>query len=487
MDRMFHIDDVVSSLGAFEMVEHDAAPTRSSSSAYDWKPPHWVPNPVPENYDISTPPWLRPEQHPMSFVGINVVDVENGKVLENMTVKIKAGKVVSLGKSSATDMQEAGYTSIKAEGLYLCPGLIDCHTHVTAVPGQTASSLIPSSETDTALKTTWVLKGMLSRGFTTVRDVGGANRHFKNATEQWLIPGPRLFQGGPVMSQTGGHGDTSSPDDPATCCPITPAGHSALGATVDGVDACLKVARKLMMAGADHIKICSSGGVASLTDKLESSQFTVPEIKAICDTVRMMGGTLVTSHCFTSEGARNAIEAGIGGIEHGNLIDEDTLRLMAKKGVHLTPTLIVCDLLSRPPYNVIIPPSSREKLKLVQDMGFVTLKKAHEVGVNVAYGTDAFSSMQPLQLSEFDLRAKVLPSPVILKQATVNGAKVLGMSGKIGCITPGAFADLLFLSCNPLEDVTILNQPDKYLRGIVKDGRCVHSKVDGLRVEIPLV
>jgi imidazolonepropionase-like amidohydrolase len=130
--------------------------------------------------------------------------------------------------------------------------------------------------------------GMLSRGFTTVRDVGGANRHFKNATEQWLIPGPRLFQGGPVMSQTGGHGDTSSPDDPATCCPITPAGHSALGATVDGVDACLKVARKLMMAGADHIKICSSGGVASLTDKLESSQFTVPEIKAICDTVRMM-------------------------------------------------------------------------------------------------------------------------------------------------------------------------------------------------------
>jgi imidazolonepropionase-like amidohydrolase len=130
--------------------------------------------------------------------------------------------------------------------------------------------------------------GMLSRGFTTVRDVGGANRHFKNATEQWLIPGPRLFQGGPVMSQTGGHGDTSSPDDPATCCPITPAAHSALGATVDGVDACLKVARKLMMAGADHIKICSSGGVASLTDKLESSQFTVPEIKAICDTVRMM-------------------------------------------------------------------------------------------------------------------------------------------------------------------------------------------------------
>jgi len=256
---------------------------------------------------------------------------------------------------------------------------------------------------------------------------------------------------------------------------------------VDGVDACLKAARKLMMAGADHIKICSSGGVASLTDKLESSQFRVDEIKAICDTVRMMKGTLVTAHCFTSEGARNAIEGGIGGIEHGNLIDEPTLKLMAQKGVHLTPTLIVCDLLSRAPYNAIIPPSSREKLTHVQEMGFVTLKKAHELGVNIAYGTDAFSSMQPLQLSEFDLRATVLPSPVVLQHATCNAAKVLKMEGKIGCIKPDAFADLLFLSENPLEDVTIFNKPHKFVKAIVKDGRCVKSEIEGLKVEIPLI
>lgn len=130
---------------------------------------------------------------------------------------------------------------------------------------------------------------MLSRGFTTIRDVGGANRHYKNATADWLIPGPRILQCGPVMSQTGGHGDMDGQDTPISCCQINPAGHGPqLSQIADGVDACLKVARKIMQSGADHIKICSSGGVASETDKLESSQFTVPEIKAICDTVRMM-------------------------------------------------------------------------------------------------------------------------------------------------------------------------------------------------------
>lgn len=201
----------------------------------------------------------------------------------------------------------------------------------------------------------------------------------------------------------------------------------------------------------------------------------------------VQGGTLVTSHCFTSEGARNAIEAGIGGIEHGNLIDEDTLKLMAKKGVHLTPTLTVCDLLSRPPYNAIIPPPSREKLTHVQEQGFKTLKRAHELGVNIAYGTDAFSSMQPCQLSEFELRKRVLPSPAILKHATTNAAKVIKMEGKVGTIAQDAFADLLLLSANPLDDVAILSKPHEYLQAVIKDGRVVKSNVKALRVEVPLV
>lgn len=146
----------------------------------------------------------------------------------------------------------------------------------------------------------------------------------------------------------------------------------------------------------------------------------------------------------------------------------------------------------------MIPPFSRQKLAIVQEAGYKMIKKAHEIGVNIAYGTDAFGAMQPVQLSEFDLRARILPSPAVLQQATCNAgecgkecllsylAKVLKMEGKLGCLKPEAFADFLLLSANPLEDVTILNKPNKYLKGIVKDGRCVHSHVDGLRVEVSL-
>ncbi|WWD17726.1 hypothetical protein CI109_102167 [Kwoniella shandongensis] len=477
------ISNITSSLGNFEILspeEQDQA-RKKTTGGVGWVPPHWISHPVPADYDISTPPWIRPEAGAMSLVGVNVVDVESSKIHPSQTVKIKAGKIVSIEKSQFAHMQEDGWESINAGGLYLSPGLIDVHTHITAVPATNPSAIFSTNLADTALKTTYVLKGMLYRGFTTVRDVGGATRHYKEATEQWLIPGPRIFQGGPVLSQSGGHGDDSDRDDIS----LRNGPHrGAEGYVADGVDECLRAARKLMMAGADHIKICSSGGVASLTDKLDSEQFTVPEIKAICDTVRMM----VTAHCFTSQGARNAIEGGIGGIEHGHLIDDDeVLKLMAKKGVHLTPTLIVQELLARPPYNAIIPPSSREKLKLVIDGGYKVIKRAHELGVNIAYGTDCFASMQPCQLSEFDLRATVLPSDVILKQATINGAKVLGMEGKIGIIKEGAAADLLILSSNPLEDVTILNKPLQYLKGVIKDGRVVKSTVDGLRVEVPLV
>ncbi|WWC66384.1 uncharacterized protein I206_100285 [Kwoniella pini CBS 10737] len=475
-------NDITSTLGSFELVD-EAISKESDKSAYNWQPTHWLKFPVPENYDLSTPPWIRPEQVPLSFVGINVVDVENSKILPSMTVKLKNGKIESISKSVASHMQEKGWESINGQGLFLSPGLIDVHTHFTASPGQPNGQLVPSSETQTALAATHVLKGMLWRGFTTVRDVGGANRHYKNATEQWLIPGPRIFQGGPVMSQTGGHGDDGADSDkPITgCCSSNGTGRDSV--VVDGVEECTRAARKMMRAGADHIKICSSGGVASPTDKLDSEQFTVAEIKAICDVVRMM----VTAHCFTSPAARNAIEGGIGGIEHGHLLDEDTLKLMAKKNIHLTPTLIVQELLSKPPYESMIPIQSREKLKLVINGGYKVIKKAHELGVNIGFGTDCFNSMQNVQLSEFDLRKKVLNDDVILKQATINGAKILGMQGKIGIIQEGAFADLLLLSANPLEDVSIFNEPHKFVKGIVKDGRVVRSELRDLRVEVPLV
>lgn len=160
---------------------------------------------------------------------------------------------------------------------------------------------------------------------------------------------------------------------------------------------------------------------------------------------------------------------------------------MAEKGVHLTPTLIVAELMSKPPYSALLSPASRKKLADVMERGFASLKKAHDAGVNIAYGTDCFSSMQPGQLSEFELRARYLPSSAVLQHATVNAARVLKMEGKIGVIKKGAAADLILLRENPLEDVASLNRPKENLRAVIKDGRCVRSSVKGLRVEVPLV
>jgi len=192
---------------------------------------------------------------------------------------------------------------------------------------------------------------------------------------------------------------------------------------------------------------------------------------------------LVTSHCFTSEGARNAMEGGVGCIEHGSLIDEDTLRLMAKKGVHLVPTCTIQELIVNGPMGKFIPAVSLAKAKRVATATYRMMKTAHEVGVNIGYGTD---SPGEVQLAEFGFRQQVFSSPVILQQATCNGAKILGKEGKLGVIKEGAFADFLLLGFNPLEDVSKFNEPKKYLKAVVKDGRCVKSEVDGLKVEISL-
>nr|XP_018267176.1 uncharacterized protein I303_01160 [Kwoniella dejecticola CBS 10117]OBR89334.1 hypothetical protein I303_01160 [Kwoniella dejecticola CBS 10117] len=157
------LNDITSNLGSFELIDQATSKdAEAGGSAYDWQPTHWLKFPVPESYDLSSPPWIRPEQVPMSFVGINVVDVENGKILPSMTVKIKSGKIQSISKSTVEHMQEKDWQSVRCQGLYLSPGLIDVHTHFTASPGQPNGQLVPASETQTALAATHVLKGKSS-------------------------------------------------------------------------------------------------------------------------------------------------------------------------------------------------------------------------------------------------------------------------------------------------------------------------------------
>ncbi|KAJ4389657.1 hypothetical protein N0V93_007129 [Gnomoniopsis smithogilvyi] len=446
--------------------------------------------PPDPDYDISEKPWLPGPQKPYLLVGANLVDPRAGVVHKNMSLQLVGGKIVRVGRT--TDAEENGefccagqkVEKIDASKYFVCPGLIDCHVHLMAVHGSATLHGAFTFPHETAIfRSAGTLRGILSNGFTTVRDTGGATIAHAQATAEFLIPGPRVFQGGRMLSQTGGHGDDTEVWSDSHCCNSNGIASSALGRLCDGVPDCLKAARDNIRKGANHIKVCTSGGIASETDKLESLQFTTEELQAITTVTKNMGGTLVTAHCYTAEGIRHAIEGGVRGIEHGNMVDPETARLMAEKGVFLTPTLALHTFVTMPPYDKFETPEGLRKNAIVGDAGIRGIRIAEEAGVCVCYGTDTTGPTLVMQTYEFVVRSKLLPSPVVLRQATVNGARQLGMEGKLGELVEGAFADLLFLKENPLEDVASLDRINENQMLVMKDGRIVKSRIEGLKPE----
>ncbi|KAH8646125.1 hypothetical protein BX600DRAFT_555851 [Xylariales sp. PMI_506] len=459
----------------------DRSPVRSLA---DLQAQIYPPNP---KYDIAEKPWLPGPQKPYLLVNANLVDPRAGVVQRNTTLQLAGGKVVRVSPTTATDLKSDFYCAgqkvekIDASKYFICPGLIDCHVHLMAVHGSSTLHGAFTFPHETAvLRTAGTLRGILSNGFTTVRDTGGATIAHAQATAEFLIPGPRVFQGGRMLSQTGGHGDDTEVWSEGHCCGGSGIASSALGRLCDGVPECLQAARDNIRKGANHLKVCTSGGIASATDKLESLQFTVEELQAITTVAKNMGATLVTAHCYTAEGVRHAIAGGVRGIEHGNMIDPETAKLMAENGVFLTPTLALHTFVTMPPYDKFETPEGLRKNAIVGNAGIRAIRYAEEAGVCVCYGTDTTGPTLVMQTYEFVVRSKLLPSPVVLRQATINGAKQVGMEGLLGELVEGSFADLLFLNENPLEDVASLDRTNENLMLVMKDGRIVKSQIAGL-------
>ncbi|KAI5450382.1 hypothetical protein NCC49_003164 [Naganishia albida] len=445
---------------------------------------------------LAIKPWLEAAPKGVVFTNAHVIDPATSILLDGLqTIVIQDGKIRSVKsvKSQAVsdDSDVAMLPVVDLKRAYVCPGLIDCHVHVTAVPGvKTMSEAVRTPEEVIHYRSSYVLKEMLLRGFTTVRDTGGATKPLALAISEGLIAGPRLIQCGKAISQTGGHGDFSpgiSGGSGTGCC----GGHSAsLARVADGVPQVLKATREELKAGAEYvcsrgqegyfIKIMVGGGVASETDAIETVQYSQEEIKAITSTCRQMGNKHTTAHAYTVEAIRHAIDNGVKGIEHGNLLDVETARYMAAHDVYLTPTLSCYGIMARPPFENFLPPDGYVKNEQVMSQGLQALKIAEENGVTVCYGSDLLISMHALQTEEFTVRAEVLSSPAILKHCTTNAAKMLRMTGQIGTISPGAFADILVLNANPLEDITVLDRPEDHLLAVMKEGRVAMSLVSGL-------
>jgi imidazolonepropionase-like amidohydrolase len=381
---------------------------------------------------------------------------------------------------SDTPIKSPSASKLDLKGCSVMPGLIDAHVHVTDW-GASPAELISQPPSYTAIRSARNLKSMLLRGFTTVRDACGADFGLARAVDQGLIESPRLFFVGKALSATGGHGDfrVQGDDSNNELCGCADRGLSVI---VDGEPAVRQAARNELRKGAHAIKIMASGGVASPTDPIANLQFSEAEIRAIVEEASFWG-SYVMAHAYTAAAIKRCLEFGVRSIEHGNLIDAETASLAKDKDAFVVPTLITYAAMSEKGADIGLPQHSIDKLADVSNAGLQSLEYLKAAGTRTGFGTDLFGALQSEQSRELLIRAEVDSIADVLRSATSENADLLNMTGKLGCIKPGAFADLLILEGNPLADLSLLQDQGKHIKHIVKAGQIVDrsSKIETMR------
>ncbi len=368
---------------------------------------------------------------------------------------IEGDTIASVGEGGDADRV------IDLGGRALLPGFIDAHFHAYA-----ARVDIPAAElmpiTYLAFNAHDMLSSALRRGFTTIRDAGGADWGMWRATEDGLIPGPRVFYAGRAISQTGGHGDSRAPHlEPCACRHI-----ANLSEIVDGVDEMRKVVRETLRRGAHQIKLFVGGGVISPTDPIWMKQFSDDEIRVAVEEAAARR-TYVMAHAYVPHAIIPAVRAGVRSIEHGNLLDEEAARVMAEHGAFLVPTLIIYDALASDGPKFGLPEVSRRKLSDVVEHGAEAVRIARRAGVKIGFGTDLLGQLHHHQAHEFRLRGAIEAPVEVLRSATSVNAELIGRTGILGTIAPGALADLVAIDGDPLSDLAVLWQetPDLVMKG----------------------
>ncbi|MEV0995986.1 amidohydrolase family protein [Nonomuraea sp. NPDC050202] len=392
-----------------------------------------------------------------------LLDVRTGEYAES-DLRCADGRIAETGSGlTAPD----GTRVLDLAGARVVPGLIDAHVHVTASTANlgTLGSMSPAYVTAHSAR---IMSDMLSRGFTTVRDASGADFGLADAQAEGLVRGPRLLFCGKGLSQTGGHADFRGRGehlkDDHPCC-------AGVGRVADGVDAVRAAARDELRKGAHHIKVMASGGVASPTDRIDSTQYSMDELRAAVEEAEA-ANRYVAAHAYTARAVNRALEAGVRSIEHGNLIDDTSVELFLRHEAYLVPTLVTYWALKEEGREFGLPERSWRKVDEVLGAGLVALERAARGGVRLAYGTDLLGGMHRHQNQEFRLRAEVQRPIDVLRAATTGAAELVGLAGEIGTLAVGAHADLLVLDGDPLEDIGVLADPG-HVRHVVQAGALV--------------
>ena len=397
------------------------------------------------------------------FTNANLFDGETDELRQGCHVLVEG---TDIREVSDVPLRSASAETIDVKGRTLMPGLIDAHVHVTDHDVSPARLLeLPPSWV--ALKAAKLMREMLLRGFTSIRDTAGADRGLAMAVEEGLIPGPRLFHCGRGLSQTGGHGDFREPgSDIDPCC----FGRSGMTIIADGVSEVRKAAREELRKGAHAIKIMASGGVTSPSDPLLGRQYSEDEIRAAVEEAEHRE-TYVLAHTYSDAAISRALKCGVRSIEHANFIEPDTAELAEQSGAFVVPTLVTYQAMVSRGEEIGLPDYSRKKVAEVQQAGLGSLEHLRKAGTNTGFGTDLFGPLHDMQSDEFQIRSEALTPYEILVSATKTNARLLNMYPKLGCIRPGAFADLLILDGNPLRDISLLQHPDRSITHIMKSGR----------------
>lgn len=356
---------------------------------------------------------------------------------------------------------------IDCGGRTLMPGLIDCHVHVyLSEVNLSLLEAIPVSLL--AARAAPLMLGMLNRGFTTVRDTGGADWGIREAVAKGYLPGPRLFISGRAIGPTGGHSDMRRRTDVHSTCRCCD-GLKFTMAIADGVESVRAAVREELRQGADAIKIMVSGGVASPYDPLDSRQFSLPEIAAAVEEATAFK-RYVLAHAYTPEAISRAVGQGVRTIEHGNLIDPPTAKLLAASKGYLVANLVAYVVMKERAAQFGMTADKLEKNERVLKGGFESLDICRQAGIKVGFGSDLLGQLQEEQSREFLLRREVMSPIEIIRSATLIGAEIVRMEGKLGLIEPGAIADLIVVDGDPLKDLELLQGQGAHLSLIMKEG-----------------
>jgi imidazolonepropionase-like amidohydrolase len=406
--------------------------------------------------------------------GAVLLDLAAGERVDGASVRVEGDRIVEVAVDGQRLASPDDVPRLDAAGRTLMPGLIDAHVHA-AITKMDIGSMNHRPLTRIGIEAKAILEGMLRRGFTTVRDAGGMDRGLKEAADAGLIAAPRIFRSGRVLSQTGGHGDTAAPSNhPRLCaCGINTTGFAHVA---DGPDAVRRAAREELKGGADQIKVMAGGGVASPNDPIDMTQYTEGELRAAVEEAASRR-TYVMAHAYIPESIVRAARAGIRSIEHGNLLDAGSARVMAEHGCFLVPTLVTYDQIAEFGERLGFPDESMRKLDTVLSAGTVAIQHALDAGVRVGLGTDLLGETHRAQSKELWLRAQVQSPLDVLRSATIVNAELLGKAGELGVVATGAAADLLLVDGDPLVDLGVLGGQGERIDLIARGGEIVH---DGL-------